>query len=134
MADCAALRLTPSMCCMAGVGTLGGAMAQDFKLRLAGLAFIVGGAVMGWFFALGPLREAQAGVAEISYSTKIFVLVPFCLVFGLAFLLFGGRFEYRTANHKNFTAGGWVAFVIAAALAAGGWWWFEQQFAALGYS
>jgi hypothetical protein len=117
-----------------GVSTLlGGAMAQDIKLRLAGIAFILGGAVLGWFFALGPLREAQAGVAEISYSTKIFILVPFCLVFGLAFLLFGERFQYRNADHKNFTLAGSVAFIIAAALAAGGWWWFEQQFTALGY-
>jgi hypothetical protein len=76
-------------------------MAQDIKLRLAGIAFILGGAVLGWFFALGPLREAQAGVAEISYSTKIFILVPFCLVFGLAFLLFGEQFQYRNADHKT---------------------------------
>lgn len=117
-----------------GVSTLwGSGMAQDIKLRLAGIAFMVGGAALGWFFVLGPLRDAQAGAAEISYSTKIFILVPFCLVFGLAFLLFGERFEYRNAERKNFTMAGWIAFAIAAALSAGGWWWFEQQFAALGY-
>lgn len=108
-------------------------MAQDIKLRLAGIAFIIGGAALGWFFALGPLREAQAGVAEISYSTKIFILVPFCAVYGLAFLLLGEGFQYRNVEKKNFTAAGWIAFAIAAALAAGSWWWFEQQFTALGY-
>lgn len=108
-------------------------MAQDIKLRLAGLGFIAFGLVLGWFFALGPLREAQAGAAEISYSTKVFILVPFCIVFGIAFLLFGERYSYRNVEKKSLTAAGWITFAIAAALAAAGWWWFDQQFTALGY-
>jgi hypothetical protein len=108
-------------------------MGQDIKTRLGGVVALGLGAAIFWFFILGPLREAQAGVPKISYSTKAFILVPFCAVFGVAFLLFGARFEYRTPDHKNFTLAGWAAFIIGAALAAGGWWWCEQEFAALGY-
>lgn len=108
-------------------------MGYDIKLRLAGVVALALGAALAWFFVLGPLRDAQAGAPEISYSTKAFILVPFCAVFGLAFLLFGERFSYRDVQKNRLTRAGWVGFAIAAALAAGGWWWFDRQFAALGY-
>ena len=108
-------------------------MGQDIKARLGGIAALALGAAIFWFFILAPLQQAEAGAAEVSYSTKAFILVPFCAVFGIAFLLFGSRFEYRTADHKNFTLAGWLAFAIGIALAGAGWWWYEQQFSALGY-
>lgn len=92
------------------------------------------GAAFFWFLVLGPLRAAEAGAAEVSYSTKAFILVPFCLVYGVAFFLLGERFQYRTPDHKKLTMAGWVTFAIGAALAAAGFWWYEAQFSALGYT
>ena len=109
-------------------------MGQDIKARLGGVLALVAGAALFWYFILRPLQEAQAGAAEISYSLKAFLLVPFCAVFGIAFLLLGSRFEYRTPDHKNFTLAGWLVFGIAIVIAGAGWWWFQQQFTALGYS
>jgi len=109
-------------------------MNQDIKLRIAGLVSIGLGAVLAWFFVLAPLRAAQAGAPEITYYTKALILAAFCLVFGLAFLLFGQRFNYRDVQKKSLTRAGWVMFAIGSAVAAAGWWWFEQQFSALGYA
>jgi hypothetical protein len=108
-------------------------MALDLKHRLAGAALVVLGLAVAWFFLLGPLQEAQRGVADVSYSLKAFWFVPLSVVFGIGFLIAGSRLEYRTADHKNFTLSGWIMFIIAAALAAGGYFWFQQQFSALGY-
>ena len=108
-------------------------MSRDLRLRLGGVVVIVLGVVLLWFFLLGPLRAAQAGAPEVSYSMRAFILVPFCLIFGIAFVLFGDRFEYRTADHKNLTAIGWALFAGVCALTALGWWWFDGQFTALGY-
>ncbi|WP_200896899.1 hypothetical protein [Devosia soli] len=108
-------------------------MGRGLLLRLGGLLAIAVGLGALYFFLWLPLQEAQAGAAQVSYQLRVFALVPLCLVFGLIFLLFGERFEYRTPDHKNLTAAGWIALAIVAALTAMGWWWFDQQFAALGY-
>lgn len=106
---------------------------QDVKYRLGGLGLIAVGLAVCWFFLVAPLQAAQAGVAEVSYQLKAFWFVPLCVLFGLGFLVAGARLHYRTADHKNFTAAGWIMFIAAAALSAGGYFWFQQQFDALGY-
>ena len=106
---------------------------QDVKYRLGGLVLIAVGVAVCWFFLIGPLQQAQAGVPEISYELKAFWFVPLCVIFGLGFLVAGARLEYRTADHKNFTGVGWIMFIVAAALTVGGYFWFQQQFDALGY-
>ena len=108
-------------------------MSQDLKTRLGGVLVLSIGAVIGWFFILGPLHQAQAGAPTVRYSLKAMVLVPACLVFGLAFLVGGDKLAYRDAERKRLTPLGWVLMVIFAAAAALCYWWFTQQFAALGY-
>ena len=108
-------------------------MSQDLKTRLGGVLVLSIGAVIGWFFILGPLHEAQAGAPTVRYSLKAMVLVPACLVFGLAFLVGGDKLAYRDAERKRLTPLGWVLVAIFAAAVALCYWWFKQQFAALGY-
>lgn len=102
-------------------------------VRLGGLLAIIVGLGIGWFFIVGPLHQAAAGVQEISYSLRPFLIVPFSVVFGLAFVILGSDFKYRTDDHKNLTVLGWVLFGVVAVLTGVGWWWFDQQFSALGY-
>ncbi len=109
-------------------------MNRDIKARLGGLFLLLVGGGLGWYFMLKPLQAAQNHAAEVSYSLKAFVLVPFCLVFGLAFLVMGGGLQYRNAARKNLTPLGWALFVIGGILAAACFFWFKQQFTALGYS
>jgi len=109
-------------------------MSDNLKTRLAGLAFLVGGAVMGWMFILMPYRAALAGAPEVSYSTKAFLLVPACLVFGVTMLTIGTRYAYRNAEKKQLTPLGWALFALIIVLTGLSWWWLESRFAALGYS
>lgn len=106
---------------------------SSLKTRAGGLLLLLVGAAIAWFFLLRPLQEAQAGVAEIHYQLKAFVIVPACIVFGLGFLLAGNGLQYRDAEHKNLTATGWVLVAVVAVLTAAGYWWFQQAFFALGY-
>jgi len=109
-------------------------MLQDIKARLGGVALVILGLGLGWFFVLGPLQQAQQGVAEIRYSLKAFLAVPACLIFGIAFVLVGARLNYRDAARKSLTGTGWFLLVLVAIATAVGFWWVQQRFAALGYS
>ncbi|KQT44266.1 hypothetical protein ASG47_17065 [Devosia sp. Leaf420] len=108
-------------------------MARENLVRLGGLAIVLIGFACLYFFLLVPLQQAQAGVPEVHYELKVFALVPLCFVFGAIFLVFGDGFDYRTPDHQNLTAKGWIAFAVVAVLTGLGWWWFDSQFAALGY-
>lgn len=106
---------------------------SSLKTRAGGFLLLLVGAATAWFFLLRPLQEAQAGVAQIHYQLKAFVIVPACIVFGLGFLLAGNGLQYRDVERKSLTVTGWILFAIVAVLTAAGYWWFEQQFSALGY-
>jgi hypothetical protein len=108
-------------------------MGANILHRLGGLFCLAIAAAAGWFFIWLPLEQARAGAAEVEYSIKAFVFVPFAAVFGLFFLLFGDSVPYRNAARQNFTAAGWLLFLIAAAASGAGFWWFKAQFDALGY-
>lgn len=58
--------------------------------RLVGLLLLAVGTAAGWFFVLGPLRDAAAGAADVHYTARSFVLTPLLVVSGLALLLGGG--------------------------------------------
>jgi hypothetical protein len=109
-------------------------MSLDIKARIGGIFLVALGVVMAWFFILGPLQEARNGAEDVSYSLKIFVAVPACVIAGLAFLVRGSNLVYRNVEGKTLTAVGWAMFAVVALLTAAGYWWFQQQFAALGYS
>lgn len=109
-------------------------MNTDILHRLGGLACLIGAAAFGWFGVWKPLQAAHAHAAEISYNSKIFVLVPALLVFGLFFLVAGARWPYRDVEKQRPTLAGWILMAITAAAAIGGYFWFEQQFKALGYT
>lgn len=105
----------------------------DLKARLAGLALIGLGLALAWFFVLGPLDEARKGAAEVSYSLKIFLVVPLCIIFGAAFVVKGSNLSYRNVERQSFTPTGWFLFGLVALATAAGFWWFKEQFTALGY-
>jgi hypothetical protein len=106
---------------------------QDLKIRAGGLLLVILGGMVAWFFLLGPLREAQAGVPEIRYQLKGFLLVPLCVVFGAAFLLGGSGLNYRDVERRQLTLTGWLLFAVIAVLTAVGYWWLQREFAELGY-
>jgi hypothetical protein len=109
-------------------------LIADIKTRVGGLVLIAIGCAVGWFFLIQPLHEAQAGVAEVRYQLKTFLVVPACVVFGLAFVAMGARLNYRNVEEKTLTPTGWILFAIVTLLTAAGYWWFHQQFSALGYT
>ena len=106
------------------------------KARLLGLAIMAAGAGLGWVSGLGPLREAQAGVQRIYYDSRIFLLSPLLLVFGLLVLV-GGATVARSFSGPPRTRRDhlliWPAFLVAAIAGGLAWWWMDQQLGALGY-
>lgn len=108
-------------------------MASNLLHRLGGLLCLAIAAGFGCYFIWLPLQEAQAQAAEVHYSIKAFVLVPFSAVFGLFFLLFGDSVPYRNVEKQSFTAAGWILVLLAAGASGLSFWWFKAQFAALGY-
>ncbi|CAN5254766.1 hypothetical protein BH11PSE2_BH11PSE2_18790 [soil metagenome] len=109
-------------------------MSQGVLHRLGGAASLAIGLGVGWWGILGPIRAAQAHAAEVSYETKIFVLVPCLLVFGLFFLIGGDRWAYRDVARQRPTAIGWVLLVAVAAISAATFFGLQHTFAQLGYT
>jgi hypothetical protein len=109
---------------------------SGLKARLLGIVLIGAGLALAWYFGLGPLREAQAGATEVSYSVKLFVVAPMAVLSGLV-LLVGGASVADAITHPPRTRRQhlivWPLF--AASLAVGGlaYWWFDAQLHALGY-
>jgi hypothetical protein len=111
-------------------------MSQDLKIRLGGLLSIAIGLGIAWFTLWMPLQQARAGAAEISMHIKAaYVLVPFALVFGTAFLAGGTRAQYRDVTHQppKLTPLGWMLMAATLVLAGLCFWYVQGQFAALGY-
>ncbi len=108
-------------------------MSENLMNRLGGLLCLAVAAGFGWFFIWLPLQQAQAHAAQVDYSIKAFVLVPFALVFGVFFLIFGASVPYRNVEKQVPTAAGWVLMLIAAVAGGLSFWWFQAQFEALGY-
>ncbi len=109
-------------------------MGANLKYRLGGILCLIAGAGFGWWGIWQPLQAAHAHAAEVSYSTKIFILVPALLVFGLFFLIGGARWEYRDAVKQRPTAIGWALFAAVAVISALSFWWLQHIFDTLGYT
>lgn len=111
-------------------------MAGGLKARLIGLAAIAGGVAMGWFFGIGPLREAQAGAQQVSYDIKLFIVAPMLVMMGV-FLIVGGAPVLESFAGPPRTKRDhllvWPMLIVALAVGGAAWWWFDAQLHALGY-
>lgn len=108
-------------------------MSAGFLARLGGLVCLFAALAFGWFFIWEPLEAARLHAPEVEYSTKAFIFVPFAVVFGLFFLIFGDSVPYRNVEKQSPTAAGWLLFLVAAGASGVAFWWFNAQFEALGY-
>ena len=108
-------------------------MGKDLKQRLGGLAMIAIGVVFAWLAIWRPLQAARAHEPRVDLWMKGVVIVPLGIIFGLALLIGGDRYEYRTADHKNLTRAGWVLFALVAVVAFPLYFWLDGRLTALGY-
>ena len=109
-------------------------MSGSLLARFGGLLCLAVASGFGWFFIWEPLQAARAGVPEVEFSTKAFVLVPFAAVFGLFFVICGDAVPYRHVEKQAPTAAGWILFLIAAVAGGLGFWRFDREFDRLGYA
>ena len=107
------------------------------KFRLLGIVFLLGGIAAGWFWGLGPLREAQAHAAVVKYRMDTFMVVPLAIFVG-ALLIGGGERVWAIVHGTPDNPKDWIYRILlvgaAAAVAWFSWTWFEGQMTALGYT
>jgi hypothetical protein len=108
-------------------------VTKDLLHRLGGLLGLGVGLAVAWWGIVSPLEAARAQVPEVHYDTKLFVLAPLAIVFGLFFLLAGDRVPYRKPEEQKLTTVGWILMAAVAVAAFGSYFLLKQQFAALGY-
>ncbi len=106
------------------------------KFRLLGVASLLGGIVAGWFWVLGPLREAQAHYPTVEYDMKTFMVVPLLMIMGLMLITWGERvwiILHGTPDNAKDWAYRIAMIAVAGGLAWLSWIWFDGQMSALGY-
>jgi hypothetical protein len=106
------------------------------KFRLLGVLFLIGGLAAGWFWGLGPLREAQAHAPIVKYSMKTFMVVPLSIVIGLLLIGWGERvwaLVNGAPENPRILAYRIVMIAVVGLIAWGSWTWFDGQMTALGY-
>jgi hypothetical protein len=111
-------------------------MAAGLKARLIGLVMSGVGVGFAWFFAWRPLVEAQAGVQQVSFPTKVFFFAPLAIVYGLALLIGGAPVHALIAGPPRTRRQHLIVWpLFAVGLAAGGlsYYWYQGQLHALGY-
>lgn len=106
----------------------GEAMPSGLKLRVLGLAMIVGAGAFGYSSA-EALGASIERIEQIYESVKLFVLTPLLLVLGLVLLFGGGKLEGGGGNQRSILA---LAFLAALALGASAWWLFGERLGAPG--
>ena len=106
------------------------------KYRLFGIIFLLGGLAAGWFWGLGPLREAQAHAEVVKYSMKTFMVVPLAIFIGIL-LIGGGERVWAIVHGTPDNAKDWgyrIALIgVTLVVAWLCWTWFEGQMNLLGY-
>ena len=105
-------------------------------MRMGGLLSLAAAVPAAWFFMLRPLQQARAGAPQLDMSIKgAFVLVPFLVVIGAAYLIGGENFKYRdTSVHPpKGTRLGWIVIGITLAFAGLCFWYMQTQLSSLGY-
>ena len=111
-------------------------MSAGLKARLIGLVMVGFGVGFAWFFAWRPLVEAQAGVHQISFPTKVFLVSPLAIVYGLALLIGGAPVHALIGGPPRTRQQHLIVWpLFAAGLAVGGlaYYWYQGQLHALHY-
>jgi hypothetical protein len=108
-------------------------MRSTALARLIGLCCLGIAAAAFWWGIWEPLQRAIAQEPHVRYQLEVFVLVPFAAIFGLFFLLTGGRVACRNPERQRLTAVGWALVLVAVAGSGFGFWQFKSRFEALGY-
>jgi len=107
------------------------------KFRLLGIVFLIGGLVAGWFWGLGPLRDAQAHAPVVKYSMQTFMVVPLAIIIGLLLIGWGERvwaLVHGAPSDSKILVQRLVMIAVVGLIAWGSWTWFDGQMTALGYS
>ena len=110
---------------------------SDRKIRLVGLALLVGGLILAYIFAYLPYEAAKNDESEVSLSLKVTFLIPVAIIVGAFAVIFGqkGRNWIQTEEDgkQKLKVTGWILAAVCIAAGIAFHEWLESMIAAYGY-
>jgi hypothetical protein len=106
---------------------------MDVKYRLGGVLCLVVAAAVAWLGLWQSLQHASVGDEVVRWMPRITVLVALCVVFGLFFVVTGGRYPYRDEARQNLTPVGWALFAVVAVAGFAGYFGMAAALSSTGY-
>jgi hypothetical protein len=107
------------------------------KARLLGMIAMISGLLLGWFFVLGPLRDAEAGRSIKVWEKAVFA-APIFTIWGLAMLCGGDTVRsvlmQRSMRGKIQRLIAWPLIAVMLLGAGLTYFWMRSKLAVFGYS
>jgi hypothetical protein len=104
------------------------------QIRLLGLAIFSIGLVIAYFFIYLKWIAIKALAPQVSYSIKVIVFVPMCIIFGLYYMLLApnnnGAWKHLEGREKRMAI---IAFIITVVSSAALFVWFKSELSKYGY-
>jgi UDP-N-acetylmuramyl pentapeptide phosphotransferase/UDP-N-acetylglucosamine-1-phosphate transferase len=114
--------------------TVGKPPLKDAQVRKAGGFMIVLGILASKFFIFDKLNQLQtAHEAAIQYSTKMVMIAPVLLIFGLALCIGGYKVLQAVKDNRKKGSKKYLFLLVLLIPAFATQFWFESELSKMGY-
>lgn len=114
-------------------GRVGLNVPNDFASRPLGVFLLFFALLLFWLFTYGPITDAQAQAASISYRSKWVTIQPLLFLMGIAYTIFGAKTSRVFGATTRPSIWGWGFVALAVALGFAYAHYVEAYLRVLGY-